>query len=86
MNQSVNKTQAVTDYLKAHPRATSKGIVAALRGQGIEISPDFAARIRMTTDAALNTAAPQETLTLDQLKMIAQTIRRIRSRKVELRD
>ncbi len=80
--QSVNKTQAVLDYLKAHPRATSKGIVAALRGQGIEVSLDFAARTKMTTNAATKTAAPLETLTLVQIKMIAQAIKKIRSRKV----
>ncbi len=86
MNQSVNKTQAVIDYLKVHPAAMSKEVVAALRENGIEISFDQVTRIRMTTDAALNATALQEKLTLEQIKMVAQAIKRIRSRKVALRD
>ena len=35
--QAVNKTQFVRDYLKAHPAATCKEIVAALEKQGINI-------------------------------------------------
>jgi len=86
MTQAINKTQAVLDYLAAHPRATNEGIVAALRKQGIEITVGHAARTKMTTHAATKTAAPQEKLSLEQIKMIAQAIKRIRSREVAPRD
>ena len=36
--QAVSKTQAVRDYLKAHPGAMSKEIAAALTKQGIKIN------------------------------------------------
>ncbi len=83
--QAVNKTQAVLDYLKAHPSAPTKEIVAALDKQGIKITLGHVATIKMKIEAATETAAPlrkpTEPLTLDQLKKVAQALKRIRSRK-----
>ena len=93
----VNKTQAVRDYLKAHPAALSKEIAAALTKQGIEITPGYVANIKVTISKAHASkkavkkqaaAAPQatppaavekpakagDTLTLDQVKKVAQAI------------
>lgn len=44
--KKVNKTQAVRDYLKAHPEATSGEIAAALNKKGIEITANYAANIK----------------------------------------
>ena len=78
---AVNKTQAVRDYLNAHPAAPTKEIVAALDEQGIKITLSHAAAIKAR---AYETAAPLpkpiEPLTLDQLKKIAQAIKKARSR------
>ena len=44
--QKVNKTQAVRDYAKAHPEATSGEIAAALNKKGIKITANYAANIK----------------------------------------
>ena len=44
--QKVNKSQAVRDYAKAHPEATSGEIVAALNKKGITITANYAANIK----------------------------------------
>ena len=44
--QKVNKTQAVRDYLKTHPKAMSGEIAAALTKQGIKINPGHVANIK----------------------------------------
>lgn len=44
--QPVNKTQAVRDYLKAHPEAKSGEIAAALTKQGIKINAGHVANIK----------------------------------------
>ena len=44
--QKVNKSQAVRDYLKAHPQAMSGEIAAALTKQGIKITPGHVANIK----------------------------------------
>jgi len=44
--QKVNKTQAVRDYLKTHPKAMSGEIVAALTKQGIKITAGHVANIK----------------------------------------
>ena len=96
---AVSKTQAVRDYLNAHPGAGTKEIVAALDKQGIKITLGHVATIKAVmyeiaaadADIAADTAAPPvvekpatatDTLTREQVKMIAQAIRRIRSRVV----
>ena len=42
----VNKSKAVRDYLKAHPKAMSSEIAAALTKQGIKITPGYVANIK----------------------------------------
>jgi hypothetical protein len=42
----VNKSQAVRDYLKAHPEAKSGEIADALTKQGIKITPGHVANIK----------------------------------------
>lgn len=44
--QGVNKTRAVHDYWKAHPRETSSQIAEALTKQGINISSQYVANIK----------------------------------------
>src|SRR5271166_2277321 len=43
---AVTKTQAVRDYLKAHPGAMSKEIAAALTKQGVKINAGHVANIK----------------------------------------
>jgi hypothetical protein len=43
---SISKTQAVRDYLKAHPEAVSSVIAAALTKQGIKINAGYVANIK----------------------------------------
>ena len=79
--QAVSKTQAVLDYLKAHPAAMCREIVAALDKQGVKITLGHVATIKAR---AYETAAlqekPADTLTREQVNMIAQAIKRIRLR------
>ena len=44
----VNKTQAVKNYLKAHPKAVTSEIAAALTKQGIKIAPSYVSNIKTT--------------------------------------
>ena len=44
--QKVNKSQAVRDYVKSHPEATSGEIAAALNKMGIKITANYAANIK----------------------------------------
>ena len=44
--QKVNKTQAVQDYLKNNPKATSGEIAAALNKKGIKITGNYVANIK----------------------------------------
>ena len=48
----VSKTQAVRDYLKDHPAATSGEISAALSKQGIKMTPAHAANIKSKENKA----------------------------------
>ena len=50
--QKVNKTQAVRDYLKTHPKAMSGEIAAALNKQGIKITADYVANIKTKINKA----------------------------------
>jgi hypothetical protein len=42
----VNKTKAVKEYMKAHPKAMSSEIATALKKQGVEITPGYVANIK----------------------------------------
>jgi arginine repressor len=44
--QKTNKSQAVRDYLKAHPEATSGEIAAALNKNGVNIAVSYVANIK----------------------------------------
>jgi hypothetical protein len=44
--QKVNKSQAVRDYVEAHPEATSGEIAVALGKKGIKITTNYAANIK----------------------------------------
>jgi hypothetical protein len=44
--QAVNKSKAVREYLKAHPKAMSSEIATALTKQGIKITPGYVANIK----------------------------------------
>jgi plastocyanin len=46
--RKVNKSQAVRDYLKTHPKAMSGEIAAALNKEGIKITPNYAANLKST--------------------------------------
>ena len=86
--QAVTKTQAARDYLNAHPGARSRAVVAALDEQGIKITSGRVTAIKammMYENAAPLVEEPADTLTLEQIKMVAQAIKRIRSRRQQLR-
>jgi len=42
----INKSAAVRDYLKGHKQARPREIVAALKEQGIDVSPNMVSMIR----------------------------------------
>ena len=44
--RSVNKSQAVRDYLAAHPNATNPEVQAALAKKGINITPNYVSIIK----------------------------------------
>jgi hypothetical protein len=50
--QKVNKSQAVRDYAKAHPEATSGEIAAALNKKGIKITANYVANIKSQSKKA----------------------------------
>ncbi len=50
--QKVNKSQAVRDYLKTHPKAMSGEIAAALNKQGIKITPAHVATVKSQSNRA----------------------------------
>ena len=50
--QKVNKTQAVRDYLKGHPKAMSGEIAAALTKQGVKITAGHVANIKTQINKA----------------------------------
>ena len=46
--ETVNKTQAVKEYLKANPKAKNQAVVDALAKKGITISANYVATIKTT--------------------------------------
>jgi hypothetical protein len=56
----VNKTRAVTDYLAANPDAAPKDVVAALKKQGVEVSPGSVYTIRWAMKKKEGKPAPQK--------------------------
>lgn len=53
--KATNKTQAVRDYLKAHPEATSGEIAAALNKKNVKITANYAANIKSAISKARKT-------------------------------
>lgn len=45
-DQKVNKSAAVREYFKAHKKAMPKEVVAALKEQGIDVSPNMVSMIK----------------------------------------
>ncbi len=83
--QGVNKSQAVRDYLKSHPGATSSRIADALSQQGITITLGQVAAVKTKiykTAAPPIMEQPAEMLTAKQLKKVARAINRIRQRSI----
>jgi len=88
---AVTKSQSIPDYVIAHPAAKNTEIATALNGQGIRVAVTYVAEIKMkmnkaAKEAAVEATAPPgvetvaDTLTRDQMKMVAQAIKSIRSR------
>lgn len=44
--ESVNKAQAVRDYVKAHPRAKNRAIAEALHKDGVEVDAPYVASVK----------------------------------------
>jgi len=42
----VNKSQAIRDYMAAHPRAKPKAVAAALVEQGVQVTPMFVSAVK----------------------------------------
>ena len=53
--QTINKSEAVRDYLKAHPKAMSSEIATALNKKGIKITAGHVANIK-SKDSKIRTA------------------------------
>jgi hypothetical protein len=89
--QKINKTQAVRDYLKAHPAATSGEIAAALNKKGIKLTANYVANIKTQINKARTakkgakqtavevvpepTAKAGATVTLEHVKAVALTVK-----------
>ena len=94
----INKAQAVRDYVKDHPGVMNVEIAAALKKQGIKITPKHVANIKAKINkartakkaakqqAAVEVATPAavekptkagDTITLDQVRKVAQTIKTV---------
>ena len=89
----INKTQSVAEYLKAHPKAKASEIADALTKKGIAITPAHAANIKSklksrrkktraqrteaATPATESPAKPSDTITLEQIRRVAQTVKAI---------
>jgi len=81
--QSINKIEAVRDYVNAHPAAIPSEIAAALNRQGIKITSVSVATIKMwihKTAAPPIVETPANTLTRDQIKKVARAMKKVRSR------
>ena len=64
--QKVNKTQAVRDYLKIHPKAMSGEIAAALTKQGIKITAGHVANIKTKINKTRKAKkAPKQTAVIE---------------------
>ncbi len=63
----VNKTQAVKNYLKGHPKAAPSEIAAALTKRGIKITPNYASNIKTT----INKTRTAKTAAKRQAKAVA---------------
>jgi hypothetical protein len=50
--QKVNKTQAVRDYLKTHPKAKNQAVADALAKKGITLSANYVATIKTQINKA----------------------------------
>ena len=46
--KKVNKSAAIRTYFKAHKKAMPKEVVAALKAQGIEVSPNMVSMVKAT--------------------------------------
>jgi hypothetical protein len=44
--EKINKSKAVRDYLKAHPKAMNIDIATALTKQGVKVTPNYVATIK----------------------------------------
>ena len=90
----INKTQAVAEYLKTHPKAKASEIANSLTKKGIAITPGHAANIKSkikrrrkvraakpiaeaATPATENLAKPSDTITLEQIRKVSQTVKAI---------
>ena len=80
----VSKTQAVRDYLNAHPGAGIREIATALDKQGIKIALGHVATIKAVMyETAARSAVEKpaaDSLTREQIKMVAQAIKKVNSR------
>ncbi len=88
--RKINKSQAVRDYLKAHPKATSGEIATALNKKGIKITPAYVANIKATSkngkakkQAVVEVAAPAvvekptraaDAVTIEQIRAVTKTV------------
>jgi hypothetical protein len=69
--EKVNKTQAVRDYLKAHPKAMSREIAAALNKQGIKINAGHVANIKSQINKTRRTKKAAKAKTVEAVTPIS---------------
>lgn len=70
--EKVNKTQAVRDYLKAHPKAMSSEIAAALNKQGIKINAGHVANIKTQINKRKRTKKVAKTKTVEAVTAVTE--------------
>jgi len=76
----VTKAQFIRDYVNAHPAAKSTEIAAALNERGLSVAVTYVAAIKTAIYKTIPLEKPANTLTRDQMKMLAQAIKRINLR------
>ena len=70
--QTVNKTEAVKDYLKAHGKATRGEIAAALTKQGITITPGHVSNILTKLKKTRKTRKPAKKASVETAPAVVE--------------
>jgi hypothetical protein len=71
--QTVNKSQTVKDYVKAHPKAKAGEIAAALNKKGVDISVSYVANIKTKLNKVRKAKkAPQKAEVVESVEPVVE--------------